>query len=125
MLAACENVLIESGFTIDDSEYNNKHEKPKNPDTLLKTMPFEQQRTKLKVCKRICCLIKSIDFVLRTNIHEFVEKQINRFEEDVHKHYKYIPSDDLLAGTDVEIVLEGDRSSDDPKVSNSRALISV
>jgi len=118
MLVACENVLKESGFTIDDSEYNNNHKETFDLDVILYNMPFEQKRSKLKVCKRICRFITCIDFFLQSNLHKFVQKQIIRFETDVYKHYKYIPSDDLLTGTDVETVLEGDRSLDDPKVSN-------
>jgi len=118
MLVTCENVLKESGFTIDDSEYKINHKETYD-------MPFGQMRSKLKVCKRICRFITCIDFFLQSNLHKFVQKQILRFDTDMYKHYKYIPSDDLLTGTDVETVLEGDRSLDDPKVPNKRALTSV
>lgn len=125
MLVACENVLKESGFTIDDSEYNINHKETFNLIVKLNDTPFEQKRSKLKVCKRICRFITSIDYIFQSNLHKFVQKQILRFDTDVYKHYKYIPSDDLLTGTDVETVLEGDRSLDDPKVPNKRALTSV
>jgi len=125
MLVACEDVLKESGFTINDEEFNNNNKDIFDIDIILYNMPFGRQRFKLKVCKRICRFITCIDFFLQSNLHKFVQKQIIRFEADVYKHYKYIPSDDLLTGTDVETVLEGDRSLNDPKVSNRRALISV
>jgi len=125
MLVACENVLKESGFTINDTEFNNNNNETFDLDVILYNMPFGRQRSKLKVCKRICCFITCIDFFLQSNLHKFVQKQIIRFEADVYKHYKYIPSDDLLTGTDVETVLEGDRSSDDPKVSKRRLLTSI
>lgn len=118
MLFACEDVLKETGFTINDTEFNNNTKDSFDLDTILYNMPFGMQRLKLKVCKRICRFITCIDFFLQSNLHKFIQKQIIRFEADVYKHYKYIPSDDLLTGTDVETVLEDDRSLNDPKVLN-------
>jgi len=118
MLVACEEVLKETGSTINDTEFNNKNKDTFDLNALLYNTEFGRQRAKLKVFKRICRFIRCIDFFLQTNLHKFVQKQIIRFEADVYKHYKYIPSDDLLTGTDVEIVLEDDRSMDDPKVLN-------
>lgn len=125
MLVACENVLKETGFTVNDTEFKINNKETFDLDIILNKMKFEEQRSKLKVCKRICRFITCIDFFLQTNLHQFVQKQIKRFEADVYKHYKYIPSDDLLTGTDVETVLEGERSLDDPKVSNRRELTLV
>lgn len=124
-LVACEDALKETGFTINDTEFNNNNKDSYDLDVILYNMPFGRQRSKLKVCKRICRFITCIDFFLQSNLHKFVQKQIIRFEADVYKHYKYIPSDDLLTGTDVEIVLEDDRSMDDPKVSNRPGPTSV
>lgn len=118
MLVACENVLKETGFTVNDTEFKINNKETFDLDIILHKMPLKEQRSKLKVCKRICRFITCIDFFLQTNLHQFVQRQIIRFEADVYKHYKYIPSDDLLTGTDVETVLEDGRSSDDPKVSN-------
>lgn len=57
-----------------------------------------------------------IDFFIQSHLHAIIRNQITRFECDVYKHYKYVPSDDLLNDTDVCTVLENERSSDDPKV---------
>jgi len=118
MLFACEDVLKETGFTINDTEFNNNNEDSSDLDSILYNMPFGRQRFKLKVCKRICRFIMCIDFFIQSNLHKFIQKQIIRFEADVYSRYKYIPSDDFLTGTDVETVLEYNRSLNDPKVLN-------
>jgi len=115
MLVTCENVLKDTGLTVEDPDFN---ELSKKSDITQDKTLFEQQRSKIKVCKRLCNFIMYIDFFLQSNLHKFVQKQIMRFEAEVYTHYKYIPSDDLLIGTDVEMVLEDSRSLDDPKVSN-------
>lgn len=122
MLIACKEVLKETGFTIDDTEFN-KNEEAYDLDTILYNMPFGHQRSKLKICKRICRYIMYIDFFLQSNLHKFIQKQIMLFEADIYKHYKYIPNDDLLIGTDVEMILEGSRSLDDPKVSTGFLMV--
>jgi len=125
MLFACEDVLKETGFTINDTEFNNNNNDSLDMSSMLGYMLFKRQRSKLKVCKRICRFITCIDFFLQSNLHKFIQKQIIRFEADVYKHYKYIPSDDLIIGTDVETVLEDVRSLDDPKVLIYESLLSL
>lgn len=66
-----------------------------------------------------------IDFIIQSYLHKIVRIQIAQFEADVYKHFKYIPSDDLLDDTDVHTVLEGERSSDDPKVGTYFIIILI
>lgn len=121
VLNACLDALTDSGFTVDDSNFFIKKitkEAVANRyrDTMY-TMPFLEQRAKLKCCQRICRFVMWIDLFLQSHLLKIVRNQISRFEVDVRRHFRYIPSDDLLTDTDVEAVLETERSTEDPKVS--------
>lgn len=117
----CVYTLMDFGFTVDDSnffitKFTEDTKINRYRDTMY-TMSFVEQREKLKCCKRICKFIKQIDYILQSHLHKIVRNQIALFEADVWKHVKYIPDDDSLAGTDLQAVLEGERTPDDPKVS--------
>lgn len=118
---ACMETLESSGFTIDDSNfYMTKDLKLFQYRNTKFSMSFVKQRAKLKCCQRICRFVIWVDFILQSHLHEIVRNQIMRFKADVHRHFQYVPSDNLLSDTtDVEAVLEGERSTDDPKVITS------
>lgn len=127
VLNACSIALVDSGFTVDDSNFyitkmTEDAKINRYRDTMYR-MSFVKQRAKLKCCQRICRFVMWIDFIIQSNLHYIVRNQITRFEVDVRRHYKYVPSNDLLTDTDVETVLEGERSSDDPKVGTSKCII--
>lgn len=121
VLEACLGALLDSGYTVDDSNFfitkiTKEAMVNRYRDTMY-TMPFLEQRAKLKCCRRICRFVMWIDLFLQSNLRNVVRNQISRFEADVRRHFQYIPNDDLLTNTDVEAVLEAERSAEDPKVS--------
>lgn len=127
VLNACSIALMDSGFTVDDSNFYitkmTKYAKVNQYRDTMYTMSFVNQRAKLKCCQRICRFVMWIDLLLQSNLHQIVRNQITRFEVDVRRHYKYVPNNDLLTDSDVETVLEGERSLDDPKVGTSISQI--
>lgn len=119
-LNACSVTMINSGFSVDDANFfiekmTEDAKAHRYRDTMYR-MSFVQQRSKLKCCLRICRFVMWIDLIFQTHLHKIVLNQIKHFETDVCKHFKYIPSDDLLDDSDVKIILESERSPDDPKV---------
>lgn len=139
-LNICLDVLKRFGFTVDDSYDTpqqprrdpvaaNQRAKAKNRngrdgapqsrhDSEADHNPtsFAYQRAKLRCCHRLCNMVRWVDNILQSRLLKNARKQVNRFENDVRRHFKYLPGEDLLDGDDVRAVLEGDRSSDDPKV---------
>lgn len=118
-LKACSDALELSGFTADDENFYvpklTQRNKKDYKDTMY-SMSFVEQRAKLKCCQRICRYVMWIDLLLQAHLHKIIQNQITIFKVDVSKHFKYIPNDDLLNDTNVQTMLEGERTSEDPKV---------
>jgi len=120
VLNACSIALTNFGFTVDDNnffieEMTEDAKANRYGDTMYR-MSFLKQRAKAKCCLRICRFVMWIDLIIQSHLHQVVQNQITHFEADVHRHFKYIPSDDLLNDTDVTTTLEGERFLADPKV---------
>lgn len=119
-LNACSATLGNFGFTVDDANFfirkmTEDAKAHRYRDTMYR-MPFVQQRTKVKCCRRICRFIMWIDLMVQSLLHKVVCDQIARFDADVSGHFEYVPDDGALDGTDVTATLEDERSPDGPRV---------
>lgn len=113
-LNVCLDVFRRFGFSVDDA-YDTQQPRS-DPEADHNPTSFAHQMAKLRCCHRLCNMVMWVDNILQSRLLKNARKQVDRFEKDARRHFKYLPGDDLLDGDDVRAVLESDRSSDDPKV---------
>ncbi|CAH2103550.1 unnamed protein product [Euphydryas editha] len=101
--AACHAALYQQGFTFDDRNVP--------PFQIIRGKPtggmsYTEKANKRKYCERLACFIKLVDYMTNYMLHRLTKRSNMMMADMMRIHMQFTPSPELLAGNDVDEVLE-------------------